>query len=132
MNIANFFLKGLNKTLKLINGTNFSYAGPWAGAPADKPTIIDTWYVGEFMSADYTIVVDQQSNYKEVIKCLVVASPQLAAVTVYGRTDLNGALVDVTATVNNSKVSVIVTPIENSKVIFSANYYQSINTVTPA
>jgi len=132
MNITNFFLKGLNKTLKLINGTNFSYAGPWTNAPAGKESVIDSWYVGEFMSADYTISIDQDSSNKEVIKCLVVASPQLAAVTVYGRTDLNGALVSVTATVNNSKVSVIVTPVANCKVIFSANYYQSINTVTPA
>ena len=132
MNISTFFLKGLNKTLKLINGTNFSYAGPWVGAKSGKATIIDTWYVGDFMSADYTIAVDQQSNIKEIIKCLVVASPEVASVTVYGRTDINGPLVDITATVNNSKVSVIITPAEDSKVIYSANYYQTLNPITPA
>ena len=69
MNIANFFLKGLNKTLKLINGTNFSYAGPWVTVHPN--TVIDSWYVGDFMSADYTISIDKDSNTKEIIKCTI-------------------------------------------------------------
>ena len=48
MQITQFFLKGLNKTLKLINGTNFSYAGPWTTVHTTG-TVIDTWYVGDFM-----------------------------------------------------------------------------------
>lgn len=131
MQITQFFLKGLNKTLKLINGTNFSYAGPWVGAQAGVPSEIDAWHVAAFMSADYTIAIDQSSGNKELIKCLVVASPETASVTVYGRTDLTGALVDITANVNNSRVSLMVTPSVNSRVIFSANYYQTLNPVIP-
>lgn len=131
MNFANFFLKGLNKTLKLINGTNFSYAGPWI--TVYPGTVIDSWYVGDFMSADYTIAIDKDSNSKEIIKCLVVASPQTAAVTVYGQTYIDGNLVNLTATVNNSKVFLIADPVTTPcRLIFSANYYQSLNTVTPA
>ena len=131
MQITQFFLKGLNKTLKLINGTNFSYGGPWVGAKAGAPAVIDSWYVGDFMSADYTIAIDQDSGNKEIIKCLVAASPQTAAVTIYGRTNLNDSLVEVTASVNSSKVTVMVTPVDDSRVIFSASYYQALNQITP-
>lgn len=130
MQITQFFLKGLNKTLKLINGTNFSYAGPWVTALSD--TAIDTWYVGDFMSADYTIAVDRNSGEKEIIKCLVVASPSKATVTVYGRTDLTDSLITLTATVNNSKVTLIANPVADPcKLIFSANYYQTLNPIQP-
>lgn len=130
MQITNFFLRGLSKTLKLINGTNFSYAGPWTTALSD--TVIDSWHVGDFMSADYTIAVDGSSGEKEIIRCLVVASPAKAAVTVYGRTDLDQKLINLTATVNNSKLSLIANPVSAPcKVIFSANYYQTLNPITP-
>jgi|APGre2960657373_1045057.scaffolds.fasta_scaffold05199_2 hypothetical protein len=131
MNFSTFFQKGLNKTLKLINGTNFSYAGPWI--TVYPGTVIDSWYVGEFMSADYTISIDLDSSSKEIIKCLVVASPQTAAVTVYGQTYINGNLVNLTATVNNSRVFLTADPVlAPCKLIFSATYYQSLNTVIPA
>jgi hypothetical protein len=131
MNMASFFLKGLNKTLKLINGTNFSYAGPWVTVYPN--TVIDSWYVAEFMSADYTISVDGGSNSKEIIKCLVVASPETAALTVYGQTYINGNLINLTATVNNSRVFLTADPITvPCKLVFSANYYQTLNTVIPA
>jgi hypothetical protein len=130
MQITNFFLRGLSKTLKLINGTNFSYAGPWVTALSD--TVIDSWYVGDFMSADYTIAVDGNSGEKEIIRCLVVASPSKAAVTVYGRTDLDQKLINLTATVNNSKLVLVANPVSAPcKVIFSANYYQTLNPITP-
>jgi len=130
MNITNFFLKGLNKTLKLINGTNFSYAGPWVTVHAD--TVIDSWYVGDFMSADYTIAVDRSTGEKEIIKCLVVAGPSKAAVTIYGRTDLDVSLVSITAEVTNSKLILIANPIgDTSKLILSASYYQTLNPNQP-
>lgn len=130
MQITNFFLRGLNKTLKLINGTNFSYAGPWVTVLSD--TVVDSWYVGDFMSADYTISIDGGSDKKEIIRCLVVAGPSNAAVTVYGRTDLNQKLVNLTATVTNSKLTLIANPETTPcKLIFSANYYQTLNPITP-
>jgi len=131
MNITNFFTKGLSKTLKLLNGTNFSYAGPWVTV-GSNPTVIDSWYVGDFMSADYTIAVDQSTGYKEIIKCLIVASPTNAALTVYGRTDLQGSLITLTATVTKSRVFLTATPVSgNSKLIFSVNYYQTLNPLQP-
>ena len=132
MQISQFFLKGLNKTLKLINGTNFSYAGPWTTVHITG-TVIDTWYVGDFMTADYTISVDQGSSSKEIIKCLVAASPQNATVTIYGRTDLVSSLINLTATVNNSRVSLIARAVTGEcKVIYSATYYQTLSTPLPA
>ena len=132
MQISQFFLKGLNKTLKLINGTNFSYAGPWTTVYTTG-TVIDSWYVGDFMTADYTISVDQGSDSKEIIKCLVAASPQSAAVTIYGRTDLVASIINITATVDNSKVSLVARTITGQcRVVFSANYYQTITTPVPA
>jgi hypothetical protein len=132
MHITQFFLKGLNKTLKLINGTNFSYAGPWTTVYTSG-TVVDTWYVGDFMSADYTISVDKNSGSKEIIKCLVVASPQTAAVTIYGRTDTDGSLVNLTATVTDSRLSLIARSIEGQcKLISSVTYYQTISTLVPA
>jgi hypothetical protein len=132
MQISQFFLKGLNKTLKLINGTNFSYAGPWTTVHTTG-TVIDTWYVGDFMTADYTISVDQGSSSKEIIKCLVAASPQNATVTIYGRTNLVSSLINLTATVNNSRITLIARSVTGEcKVIYSANYYQTLSTPVPA
>lgn len=128
MQITNFLQKGLQKTLKLVNGTQFSYAGPWANIIEQQA--IDTWYVGDFMSVDYTISVDKNTYDKEIIKCLVVAGPETAAVTVYGRTSLTTSLVDVQVTVDNSKVKLWLTPVSGPcKVIFSANYYQTLNPI---
>jgi plastocyanin len=132
MQITQFFLKGLNKTLKLINGTNFSYAGPWTTV-YPTGTVIDSWYIGDFMTADYTISVDRGSESKEIIKCLVAGSPQTAVVTIYGRTTLAGNLINIAATVDNSKVSLIASSIVGQcKVIYSVVYYQTLSTPVPA
>lgn len=132
MQITQFFLKGLNKTLKLINGTNFSYAGPWTTVYSTG-TVIDSWYVGDFMTADYTLSVDQGSDSKEIIKCLVAGSPQTATVTIYGRTNLGSNIINITATVDNSRVSLVArTIVGECKVIYSAAYYQTLSTPIPA
>lgn len=134
MNFSKFFARGLNSTLRLLNGFNFSYKGPWVTVAQN--TVVDTWYVGDFMSADYTISVDNSTGKKEIIKCLLVASPENASLTIYGRTDLNVDLVELTASVNNSKVTLLANPAAgltgpNSKLIFSANYYQTVNELQP-
>jgi hypothetical protein len=139
LNFARFFLQGLKNTLRLQNGVNFSYKGPWVGVTEN--TVIDEWYVGDFMAAEYTIVVDVGNVRKEVIKCLVIAGPEQANLTIYGRTNLNENLIDLSATVNASKLSLIANPASSpdgstydnstlllgSKLIFSANYYYTIN-----
>lgn len=133
INFASFFSKNVKNTLLFKNGTNIAYKGPWILVYPD--TVVDEWYVGDFMSAEYTISVDFGNTEKEIIKCLLVAGPNSAAVTVFGRSNLNSNLVDFTATVSASKVSLIVNPssslVNGSKLIYSATYYHTINDLTP-
>ena len=134
LNFNRFFSQGLRNTLRVLNGANFSYKGPWVQVYED--TVVDEWYVGEFMSAEYTISVDYGTFNKEIIKCLVVAAPSTANVVIYGRANLVENLVELTATVDNSKVRLIANPATSqdgsttypgSKLIFSANYYYTQN-----
>lgn len=132
INFASFFSKNVKNTLLLKNGTNIAYKGPWILVYPN--TVVDEWYVGDFMSAEYTISVDFGNTEKEIIKCLLVAGPNSASVTVFGRSNLNSNLVDFTATVNASKVSLIASPstslVNGSKLIYSANYYHTLNDLT--
>jgi hypothetical protein len=133
IDFAKYFSAGLKSTLRLLNGTNFSYKGPWVLVYPD--TVVDSWYVGDFSSAEYTLSVDLDTNDKEIVKCIVVAGPSIASVNVFGRSNLGQNLIDVTATVNNSKVTLIVSPsipgVNGSKLIFSATYYHTINPLVP-
>jgi hypothetical protein len=137
LKFASYFLQGLKSTLRLKNGVNFSYKGPWT--IVYPGTVIDEWYVGDFCAAEYTIVVDLASQDKEIIKCLVVAGPDTATVTPYGRTNLGRNLVDISATINASKVQIVVDPAifddstagSGSKIIFKADYFYTINELTP-
>ena len=80
-------------------------------------------------------VVDLSSSAKEIIKALVVAGPNEANVTIYGRSNLNQDLLTLTATVSDSTVTLIANAhtssdsaeLRGSKIIFSANYYQNQN-----
>lgn len=133
INFASYFSRSIKNTLRVKNGVNFSYAGPWVAAHPN--TVVDEWFVGDFMAAEYTIVADLGPNDKEMIKCLIVAGPDTANVTVYGRTNLGRNIVEVSAAVNASKLQLIVDPavFDNStvgvgaKVIFSATYYKTLN-----
>lgn len=130
MNLAQYFLTGIKSTLRFNNGYNLSYKGPWVTVLPN--TVVDEFYVGDFMAAEYTICVDAGNVDKEIIKCLVCAGPTQAGLTVYGRTSINDDLVTLSADVNTSKVRLIASPIgaENKKLIFSANYYYTINELT--
>jgi hypothetical protein len=138
ISFSSFFSKNVKNTLLLKNGTNIAHKGPWVLVYPD--TVVDEWYVGDFMSAEYTISVDFGNTEKEIIKCLLVAGPDSAAVTVFGRSNLTNNLIDITATVSSSKVSLIVNPAVNqdgstlfvgSKLIYSATYYHTLNDLTP-
>lgn len=133
MNFKNYFLQGLKNTLRVSNGIQFSYKGPWT-IVADT-IVIDEWHVGDFMSADYTIAVDLNTGTKEIIKCLLVASPYDADLTIYGRTSLVNNIINLSAAVDSSRVYLSATPaspsVSGSKVIFSANYYQTVNELQP-
>lgn len=138
ISFSKYFSKGLRSTLRLLNGTNFSYKGPWVQVYQD--TVVDEWYVGEFASAEYTISVDYDTFTREIIKCILVAGPSSANVIVYGRSNLGDDLIELTAIVDNSRVSLIANPAVaqdgstvflGSKLIFSANYYYIQNELTP-
>jgi hypothetical protein len=137
LKFASYFLQGLKSTLRLKNGVNFSYKGPWT--IVYPSTVIDEWYVGDFFAAEYLIAVDKGTTQKEVIKCLLVAGPNDATIVPYGRTNLGTNLIDVTAQVNASKVSLIVNPATvgpstpglGAKLIFKADYFYTINELEP-
>lgn len=127
MNFASYFLQGLKNTLRFNNGKNLSYKGPWVQVLPN--TVVDEFYVGDFMAAEYTICVDAGNVDKEVIKCLICAGPEQASITVYARTTINADLITLTADVNSSRVRLIADPIGAGvkKLIYSANYYYTIN-----
>ena len=138
LSFSNFFTRGVKNTLKFKNGAQLAHAGPWVQVYPD--TVIDEWFLGDFMSAEYTITVDYDTNHKETIKCLMVAGPNVANVIIYGRVNLGKKLIDVTAQVDGSRAYLVASPATNtgappttfpgSKLIFSANYFQTINELT--
>jgi hypothetical protein len=127
---SKYFMQGLKSTLRLKNKTNLSYKGPWVSVLPN--TVIDTFFVGDFMAAEYTIVIDAGNIDKEIIKCLVIAGPDQANLTVFGRTSLSQDIVELSASVNTSNFSLIANPINpiDIKLSFSANYYYTINELT--
>lgn len=136
INFSKYFSRGLHGTLRLINGTNLSFKGPWVQVYPN--TVVDKWYVGDFMSAEYTISVDYDTDRKELIKALVVASPTNASVVIIGRTNLGQNLINLSVEVNASTVSLIANPVtvgptvfSGSKLIFSATYHQTLNELQP-
>lgn len=133
LDFTKFFMQGLKKTLRLQNGVNFSYKGPWVQLYPN--TILDEWFIGDFCAAEYNIVIDLGNEDKEMIKCLVTAGVEQADVVVYGRTNLGRNLADVTATVDASRLKLFVDPAisddsaggTGAKVIYSATYYYNLN-----
>lgn len=142
LNFNRLFLQGVKNTLRVQNGVNFSYKGPWK--TVSENTIVDEWFVGDFCAAEYTVVVDAGNQRKEIIKALVVAGPETAAVTIYGRTNLNENLVDLSVSVSSSKLQLFANPAASpndstydnstlllgSKLIYSATYYNTLNELT--
>lgn len=130
LKFTNFFKQSPQNKLSLTNNTQLAYKGSWIQIYPD--TEIDRWYVGDYSSANYTITVEFSSNKKEVLQVLIVARPDQASVTIFGRTSIDDSLVNITATVNDSYVSVIANATDTSfigaKLIFYAMYAE---TITP-
>jgi hypothetical protein len=130
LKFTNFFKQSPQNKLSLKNNTQLAYKGSWVQIYPD--TEIDRWYVGDYSSANYTITAEFNSNKKEVLQVLVIARPDQASLTVYGRTSIDDALINITAEVNNSYLSLIAnvtdTAFLGTKVIFFANYAE---TITP-
>ena len=116
------------------NGVNFYHKGPWTSIYTD--TEIDRWYVGDFASANYHISVEFNSNKKETLSVLVVARPDQANLIVYGRVAIDDELVDVSAVVINSylslRLSAKIDYYKGVKAIYSASYAGSISQLSPS
>ena len=108
INLTQYFIPGPQGTLALKAGTNFSYKGDHL--QVYNNTEIDRWFVGAFTSANYFITVEFDSNQKESLQVLVVARPDHASFTVYGRTSVDDQLITVTAEVTNSWLSLRASP----------------------
>jgi hypothetical protein len=131
MNFADYFVRGLRNTLRLKKGTNWSVKGSEIPIPTD--TEIDTWFVGEFSSAVYEVVAEYGKNDVEHINVKISARPEQASVTISGRNNNGRDLVDFSATVDASKVTVTaspffqdngVTPLANVKLTFKVTYFE--------
>ena len=101
--ITKFFGKGLKNTV-MPQMEQIPCFGP---EKITEDTLLDRWLVGDFCAAEYTIVADLSTFPKEIVKCLVVAGPGTAELTVYGPSNLGNEIIS-HATVNDSYVNVIV------------------------
>ena len=126
MDILKYFKKGLRGTINVYD-SHFSYGSTWQAVESSLP--LDRWHQGDFASAEYTISIELGRDKKEIIKCLLTASPNEASVVVYGRASTTTDLVSVTAQVTNSYVELILSPKTDAqkgcKASFSATYFKS-------
>ena len=131
---SNYFEAGANSTLRIKKGTNWSHKGQWVQVFTD--TEIDRWYVGDFSTASYQITVEFDSNKKEIIHALVVARPDEASIVLYGRASIDDELITLTATVNNSylslKASARIPEFNGVRVIYIATYAETMGPLTIA
>jgi hypothetical protein len=135
-NFSSFFTTGARGALKFLNKPSLSYKGNWVQVFTD--TEIDRWHVGEFASASYLINVEFGSNKKEVMHVTVIARPDQASYSVYGRTSIDDELITFNASVTNSWLSLKVSPTDEifkgAKLTIFAIYGETVNpleTATP-
>lgn len=129
-NITKFFGIGSNGSLLAKNNAAVSHNGPWQ--QAYPGTVIDRWHVGDFSSAEYTISADLNMSNRELVKCLVVANVQTASIVIYARNNLGNDLLNVSVSVNNSYVEVVIDPIEvivDNEITFTSAGAKAIHTV---
>ena len=130
-NIANYFKEGIKKTLLVRNNGATSHNGPWKQAYSN--TQVERWHAGEFSAAEFTISIDYDNANKEIVKCIVAVGVNYANLSVVGRSNLGNDLVDLSVTVNQSYVDLLIsakTGYEGAKFIFTANYFQNQNPLT--
>ena len=126
--LTSYLSPGPQHTVALSPGTNFSFMGNRVAIGTD--TEIDRWYIGSFSSASYFITVEFDSNRKETMQVLVIARAQAANLSIFGRVSLP-KLINLSATVNDSWVSIIANPISDvykgAKISFTATYGQTMS-----
>ena len=132
LDITKYITKGPQNTLLFKNTTGTSHNGPWKQVYSN--TLLDRWHVGEFSSVEYTISADFDVDNKEIIKVLITASRDRASVVIYARNNTVNDILDVTATVNDSYVDVVLNPVidaeigtnfTSAKVIHTAQYFHT-------
>ena len=136
--ITKYFRRGQNNTIEFRNGTNLSYAGPTATL-VEQGTELDRWYVGSYFGVEYTIACDVNSERKEILKCLCTASTSTANIVIYGRSNLGNDLIQLEVEVTDAYFKLMAYPrvqddstaIEGAKIIYSANYYATLNEPVP-
>ena len=136
--ITKYFRRGQNNTIEFRNGTNLSYAGPTATL-VEQGTELDRWYVGSYFGVEYTIACDVNSERKEILKCLCTASTSTANIVIYGRSNLRNDLIQLEVEVTDAYFKLMAYPrvqddstaIEGAKIIYSANYYATLNEPVP-
>jgi len=131
--IDKYLQVGRKNTISLKNDTQLSRTGPWVAIPQE--TEFDRFYLGDYTAAEYTIFIDLNTTQKEIIKVLVVASLDKATLSIFGRSNLGNDIVNLSATVNDSYVSLKATPTsddnKNSKLVYNAFYFQNQNLLVP-
>ena len=131
--LNNLLGKGQNNTIELSNRSSFSFKGNWIGVYPG--TVMDKWHVGDFSSVVYQITVEFGSNEKEILQLSVVARPDRAVATIFGRSSINQELIDISVTVDAGLCYINVTPKSSSytgsKLVFHGTYAKSINQLVP-
>lgn len=130
---STIFSRGPKNTLLFKNGGQFLYKGPWT--QVYQNTEIDRWYVGDFSSANYTITVEVNSNKKETLQVLVIARPDYANYTIYGRVSIDDEIIDLDVSVNDSYLSFTVNAkipeFEGAKLFYHVSYSGSVHSLIP-
>ena len=131
--LTNLFSKGANNTIHLPDRSSFSYRGSWIGVQYN--TVVDSFHLGEYSSAVYQITVEFDSNEKEIMQLSVVARPDRAVASIFGRSSINQELVNLSVTVDQSVCKINASPTSNiyagAKLIFHATYAKAIHQLTP-
>lgn len=126
-NLLTYLAQGLQNTLLMKSNSGFSYNGPFIRI--EEETEIDRWYLGDFVSADYTISIDLDQENKELVKCSITATVDNVNLIVYSRNYTNKSLVELRVLVNDSYVSLLATPAfskaSGSKIIFTKQIFQN-------
>lgn len=130
--ITRYLTTGLKNSIQVKDNGSFSHNGPWK--QVYNNTQVTRWHCGEFSSAEFTISVDFDTVNKEIIKCIVCNSVDYASLTVIGRNNLGNDLVELSVTVNQSYVDLIINPAstdyKGAKFIYTAQYFRNQNPLT--
>lgn len=133
LNFNSFFTQGLKSTLRTKPGTNWSFKGPWVQVFAS--TELDRWYIGDFSTASYRVVTELDSHIKETVNLLVVATQNTAHIIEYGRIKTGSRIVDFSAEVNDSYVTLLASPaspiMDGAKTMYTVEYSETLTDASP-